>query len=153
MGKENLMAKEFVYFVGKRCIFLLLSKVCAYILAAFIHIVLIKFVLTKYSWIWALFINKKQPFPVILQNKRANSFAEFTEKHLCRSLFIKVAGLSPGTLLKKRLRYMYFSVNFMKVFSAPFLIENLQATTLDTYYKVILNDTHREKCFWFNSHN
>ena len=27
---------------------------------------------------------------------------------------------------------MYFSVNFMKVFT--FLIENLQATTLDTYY-------------------
>ena len=41
-------------------------------------------------------------------------FTKFTGKHLCRSLFfIKVAGLRPATLLKKRVAQL-LPVNFAK---------------------------------------
>ena len=40
------------------------------------------------------------------------TFAKFTGKHLCRSLFFdKVAGVCSVTLLKKRLRHRCFPVN------------------------------------------
>ena len=43
------------------------------------------------------------------------NFAKFTGKHLCQSLFLnKVAGLTPATLLKKRLWHRCFPVNFAK---------------------------------------
>ena len=42
------------------------------------------------------------------------NFAKFTGKHLCLSLFFsKVASLRPTTLLKKRLWYRCFPVNFV----------------------------------------
>ena len=48
------------------------------------------------------------------------NFAKFTGKHLCQSLFFKkFAGLRP--LLKKRLWYRYFLVNFVKFFRTSFL--------------------------------
>ena len=66
------------------------------------------------------------------------SFAKLTGKHLCQSLFFnKVAGLDaskcfmkaeaprPATLLKKKLRYRYFLVNFAKFLRTPFFIEHL----------------------------
>ena len=41
------------------------------------------------------------------------NFAKFTAKRLCQSLFFnEVAGLRPATLLKKRLWYRCFTVNF-----------------------------------------
>ena len=44
-------------------------------------------------------------------------FVKFTGKHLCQSLiFNKVAGLWPATLLKKRLWYRCFPVNFAEIF-------------------------------------
>ena len=50
------------------------------------------------------------------------NFAKFTGKHLCQSLFsIKVAGLRIPTLLKKRLWYMRFPVNFAKFLRTSFL--------------------------------
>ena len=50
------------------------------------------------------------------------NFAKFTGKHLCQSLFFnKVAGLSPATLLKKRLWHRCFPVNFAKFLRTPFL--------------------------------
>ena len=43
------------------------------------------------------------------------NFTKFTGKHLCQSLFFnKVAGLSPATLLKKRLWHRCFPLNFAK---------------------------------------
>ena len=54
------------------------------------------------------------------------NFAEFTGKHQCPSLFFsKVAGLRPGTLLKKRLWLRCFPVNFAKLLRTPFLTEHL----------------------------
>ena len=48
-------------------------------------------------------------------------FIKFTGKHLCQSCSNKVAGLSPATLLKKRLRHRCFHVNFVKRFRTPIL--------------------------------
>ena len=48
------------------------------------------------------------------------NFAKFTGKHLRQSLFFnKVAGLSPTTLLEKRLWHCYFPVNFAKLLRKP----------------------------------
>ena len=50
------------------------------------------------------------------------NFAKFTGKHLCQSLFFnKVAGLRPGTLLKKGLWHRCFPVNFAKFLRTLFL--------------------------------
>ena len=55
------------------------------------------------------------------------SFAKFPGKHLCQSLFFnKVAGLRPGTLLKKRLWHRCFPVNFAKFLRTSFFIEHLR---------------------------
>ena len=49
------------------------------------------------------------------------NFAKFTEKLLCQSLFFdKVAGLTPASLLKKRLWHIGFSVNLAKFLRTPF---------------------------------
>ena len=47
--------------------------------------------------------------------------AEFTEKHLCQSLFNKVAGLHTCKFIKKRLQYRCFPVNFVKHLGTPIL--------------------------------
>ena len=48
--------------------------------------------------------------------------AKFNGKHLCQSLFLnKVAGLRPATLLKKRLWYRCFPVNFAELLSTTFM--------------------------------
>ena len=53
------------------------------------------------------------------------SFAKFTAKHLCQSLFFnKVTGLRPKILLKKRLWHRHFSVNFSKFLRTRFLLQN-----------------------------
>ena len=50
------------------------------------------------------------------------NFAKLAGKHLYQSLFFnKVAGLSPATLLKKRLWYRCFPVKFAKFLKTPFL--------------------------------
>ena len=50
------------------------------------------------------------------------TFAKFTGQHLCQSLlFNKVTGLSPATLLKKRLSYRCFPVSFAKFLGTPIL--------------------------------
>ena len=49
-------------------------------------------------------------------------FTKSTGKHLYHSLFFnKVAGLRPAILLKKRLWYRCFPVNFMNFLGTPFL--------------------------------
>ena len=53
-------------------------------------------------------------------------FSKLTGKHLCQSLFFNsVSGLRPAILLKKRLWYRYFSVNFAKFIRTPFLAEHI----------------------------
>ena len=49
------------------------------------------------------------------------NFTKFAGKYLCQSLFFKkIAGLTPATLLKKRLWHRCFLVNFAKILRAPF---------------------------------
>ena len=51
-----------------------------------------------------------------------SNFEKFTVKRLCQSLFFnKVADLRPATLLKKRLWYTCFPVNFAKFLRTTFL--------------------------------
>ena len=48
------------------------------------------------------------------------NFTKFTGNHLCRSLFFnKVEGLSPATLLKKRLWHRCFPLNFANFLRTP----------------------------------
>ena len=55
-----------------------------------------------------------------------NNFAKFTRKHLCWILFFnKVAVLRPATVLKKRLQYRCFPVNFGKFSRTTFFTEHL----------------------------
>ena len=55
------------------------------------------------------------------------NFEKLTGKHLCQNLFFnKVAGLRPATLLKKRLWYRYFLVNFARFLRTPFSIKDPQ---------------------------
>ena len=50
-----------------------------------------------------------------IKNGVLENLAKFTGKHLCQGLFLnKVAGLTPGTLFKKRLWRICFPVNFGK---------------------------------------
>ena len=61
------------------------------------------------------------------------NFAKFTGKELCRSLFFnKVAGLTPATLLRKRLWHRCFPVNFARFLRTSFLTEHLQWLLLKT---------------------
>ena len=55
------------------------------------------------------------------------NFAKFTGKHRCQSIFFnKGAGLSPATLLKKRLWHRCFPVNLAKLLRTPFLTKHLR---------------------------
>ena len=54
---------------------------------------------------------------IVLRN-----FPKFTGERVCQSLFSnKITGLIPVTLLKKRLWYKCFPVNFAKFLRTPFL--------------------------------
>ena len=71
------------------------------------------------SYIFSDFHDQKQRFTGILQK---SSSEEFTEKNLCKSLFLnKVADLRPGILFGKRLLQRCFPVSFTKYTRAPFL--------------------------------
>ena len=60
------------------------------------------------------------------------NFAKFTGKYMCQSLFFVIKKetladvLRPATLLKKRLWYRCFPVNFAKFLRTPFLKEHLR---------------------------
>ena len=63
-------------------------------------------------------------------------FAKFKRKHLYESLsFNKVAGLRSATLLKKRLLYRCFPVNFAKFLRTTFLTEHLRRLLQNKLYK------------------
>ena len=75
---------------------------------------------------------------VLCKKDFLRNFTKFTGKHLCQSLFLnKLAGLSPVTLLKKRLWHRCFPVNFVKFLRTPFYIEHLWWLLL-TIVKIII---------------
>ena len=87
------------------------------------------------------------------------NFAKMTRKYLCQSLFFnKVAGLSPATLLKKRLWHGCSPVSFAKCLRKPFFTDHLWTTASERTvaglsefsghnYLVLIN-TH--KCLYTN---
>ena len=69
-----------------------------------------------------LTIAKSSRQEVFYKKSVLKHFAKFTGKHHCQSLFFnKVSDLRPATLLKKRLWYMSFPLNFAKFLRRPFL--------------------------------
>ena len=73
------------------------------------------------------------------------NFVKFTGKHLCQNLFLnKVAGLSPATLLKKKLWHSFFPIDFVKFLRTPFFIEHLWYLLLDV---VIFQGRNYKKLF------
>ena len=65
-------------------------------------------------------IYRRSRSEMFCENGALENFANFTRKHLCRSLFFKkVAGRS-ATLLKKRLWHRYFPVIFATFSRTPF---------------------------------
>ena len=78
--------------------------------------VLLSIFLDKFE---SLHIRSSRP-EVFCKKGVVENFAKFTGKHLRQSLFFnKVAGLSPTTLLEKRLWHSYFPVNFAKLLRKP----------------------------------
>ena len=78
--------------------------------------------------VWLLFeiCSSRSSRPeVFLKKGVLRNFTKFTRKHLCLSLFFnKVASFSPATLLKNRLWYGCFPVNFVKFLKTSFYIEH-----------------------------
>ena len=76
-------------------------------------------------------------------------FAKFSWKHQGQSLFFnKVGGLRPATLLKKRLWYSCFPVNFAKFLRISFFIE----PTSNDYFWIICSSSQLTfKLFLLNS--
>ena len=67
-------------------------------------------------------LNAKSSRPEVF----CRNFTKFTGKYLCQSLFFsKVTGLKPASLLKKRLWYRSYHVNFVKFAKNTFFIEHL----------------------------
>ena len=66
--------------------------------------------------------SQKQPLDVFHKKGVLKNFVKFIGKHLYQRLFfIKVSGLRPATLLKKRLWYWCFPMIFGKFSGATFL--------------------------------
>ena len=76
----------------------------------------------------SLFLKKpSSSYPEVLCKKGVlRNFTKITGKQLCQSLFfVKVTGLRPINLSKKRLWHRCFPVNFVKLLRSPFHIEHL----------------------------
>ena len=88
---------------------------------------------------------QKQPREMFYKKVVLTNFAKFTGKHLSHSFFFnKVAGLSPATLFKKRLRHRCFPMNFAKFLRTPFL-QNISGRLL-LIFPVFQNNCFRNFC-------
>ena len=77
---------------------------------------------------WSFQYHQKQPPEVFYKKGVYKNLSKFTGKYLCQGFFFKkVAGLRPGTLLKKRLWGRCFPANFEN-FKNTFLTEHLRTT-------------------------
>ena len=73
-----------------------------------------------------LFFRNRRP-DLFYEKSVLKNLAKFTGKDHCQSLFfIKVDGLRPGALLRKRLWHRCFPVNFAKFVRTAFLIEHVR---------------------------
>ena len=92
-------------------------------------------------------MQKQQP-EVFYKKVVVRNFAKFTGKYLCQSLFFnKVTGLSPATLLKKRLWHRCFPVNFEKFLRIAFFTEYLWWLLLSDLNKDVSNQFSKIDAF------
>ena len=93
-------------------------------------------------------INRGSCPEVFCKKGALRNFTKSTGKHLCQSLFLnKVASLRPATLLKKRLWYRCFPVDFAKFLRTPFL-QNACGRLLLIFTKSMKRTS--EVVFWWN---
>ena len=86
--------------------------------------------------VWSKFISSHRRCSV--RKGVFRNFTKFTGKYLCQGLFFnEVAGVRPGTLLKKRLWHRCFPVNFVEFLRTPFFIE----TSGGCFYKLLIQST------------
>ena len=84
-----------------------------------------------YSKFLCLFVviitSRSSRLEVFCKKSILRDIAKFTGKRICQSLFFnKIPGLRPTTLLKKRIWYRCYPVNFAKVLRTHFLTEHLR---------------------------
>ena len=73
------------------------------------------------SFLWLLQSNRSRSMDIFCKIDTFENFVKFTGKHLCRNLFLhKVVSWKPATLLKSKLRHIYFRVNYVKFLRTPF---------------------------------
>ena len=84
---------------------------------------LFQFELFKVIWIGLfLYHQTKAATGGVLQEKAFIKILQYSQENTCaRVFFNKVSGLSPATLLKKRLWNRCFPVNFVRFLRTPFL--------------------------------
>ena len=93
--------------------------------------------------------NQKQPPEVFCKKGVLKTFAKLTGKHLCQSLFFnKVIGLMSATLLKKRLWYRCFLVNFVKFLRTPFLQNTSGRLLLENLCEISIQDNPTLQYSW-----
>ena len=109
-----------------------------------------------FCWCFPLF----QCFPVFCSTEAViwrcsiksalQNFAEFTGKHLCKSLFWQCCRQRPATLLKNRLQHWCFPVGFTKFYKTSFLQK------ISTRQLLAVTDTRlrwKERKHWWKMHN
>ena len=92
----------------------------------------------------AKYWERKQSFANVLQISYFKTFAIFNGKHLCWSLFSKVAVLKTCNFIKKRLQHRCFPVNIVKVLGIPYFRTPPVAASVGMS-KLVLKNT------WINS--
>ena len=99
--------------------------------------------------LWKFKDEQKQASRIVCKKGVLRNFTKFTGKHLCQGLFFnKVEGLSPATLLKKRLAQV-FSFEFCEISEKPFFIEHLWWLLLDEGSQEFLKQHSRKGCWQF----
>ena len=90
--------------------------------------------------------SQKQLPDVFYKKGVLKNFAKFIGKHLCQSLsFNKFAGLRPAALLKERLWYKCFPVNFAKFLRTPFFTKHLWTTVSVFIAEIVARCFHHWK--------
>ena len=89
------------------------------------------------------------------QKKRAlKNFAKFTGQNLCWSLFFtKVAGLTPVTLLKRKLQHGCYPMNFSKFLRTLFYRTSPAAASIGQRLVLHFDTSHSGRTVYFSGEN
>ena len=73
------------------------------------------------------------PLIIFIWKGFLESFAIFTEKHLCLSLFLIILRTEAWNIIKKRLQYKYFPVNIAKFLRTAIFMKHLWCLLLTMF--------------------